>query len=170
MTSHPTPTQRPERQASEQHDHADAVRTLEAARDAGLKLALNEAKDAIMAGPPEKITDHIRASVRRNKEVLMRDLLFREAVDYLEGKIADRRPPPDRTSVTATHDAFAADPDALNEAWAGPDFDAFRAELRKRLVRALQELDAHHQSESLQADKADGSPDQATQQTLSEAS
>lgn len=129
-----------------------ATQTFRAARDAGLKLALNEDKDAVMAGPPHKITQHIRVSVRKNKDLLMRDLLFREAVDYLAAAIRQQGIPPGDPAVMDVYGVFTADPGALNAAWADAawadaDFETFRVALRERLKDARRALAAHPKPE-----------------------
>lgn len=146
----------------------DAAQTLEAARDAGLKLALNDARDAIMAGPPHKITDHIRYSIRRNKDALMRDLLFREAVVYLQQKIDGRQPPP--ATLTAACAVFSADIDAFNEAWVSPDLDVFKAVLRERLKEALHVLSTRPRPEPSPDRGAEHRPEASAQRPLSEVS
>lgn len=124
-----------------------ATQTFRAARDAGLKLALNEDKDAVMAGPPHKITQHIRVSVRKNKDELMRDLLFREAVDYLAAAIRQQGIPLGDPAVMDVYGVFTADPGALNAAWADADFEAFKVALRERLKDARHALAAHPKPE-----------------------
>lgn len=147
-----------------------AARTLAAAHEAGLKLVLNEDKEAIMAGPPHKITEHLRSSIRHNKDELMRDLLFAEAVAYLQNRIECQNIPPGNPAVKQAHGALAADPEAFNRAWADAGFGAFKAALRERLKEALHELAAHTSSGSPPDDRPEPSAEPEAQQTLPEAS
>ena len=148
----------------------NALEIIEAARKAGLKLALNDDKDAVMAGPPHKITARIRSSVRRSKDELMRHLLFREAAAYLEKKITDRGISMDAAAATAACDVFSGDLGAFDEAWRTENLDAFKDFLRERVRDAARTL-AEHQSPAPPPGSSGESPDQPNfQQTLPEAS
>ncbi|QIN85491.1 hypothetical protein GBA63_22595 (plasmid) [Rubrobacter tropicus] len=148
----------------------NAVEILEAAREAGLKLALNGDKDAVMAGPPHKITARIRSSIRRNKDELMRHLLFREAAAYLQKKITDRGMIMDEAAATAACNVFSQDLGAFDDAWRTKDIDAFKAFLRERVRDAGRTL-AEHQRVAPPPRSSGESPDHPNlQQTLPEAS
>ena len=170
MTSpSPSPAERLAQRPSEDRIPMSAAETLAAAREAGLTLVLNDARDAIVAGPPHKITDRIRSSIRRNRDELMRDLLFREAVLYLQQKIDAQRPPPDEATLTAACAVFSADMDAVDEAWVSPDFDAFKAVLRERLRKALAVLTARSRPEGSPKRGVDHRPEASARRPLPEA-
>lgn len=154
----------------DQNDHMSALEIIEAARKAGLKLALNDDKDAVMAGPPHKITARIRSSVRRNKDELVRHLLFREAAAYLQKKITGRGISVDDPAAKAAGDVFSGDLGAFDEAWRAGDLDAFKAFLRERVRDAGRALAEHQRAAPSPASQGEP-PDQPNfQQTLPEAS
>ena len=154
----------------EQNDRMNALEILEAAREAGLKLALNDDKDAVMAGPPHKITERIRSSIRHSKDELMRHLLFREAVAYLQQKIDDRSMRVDDPAAAATCGAFSGDFGAFDEAWRGEDIDAFKAFLRERLRDASPTLAENHRPASPPGTSGEPPDQPDAPQTLPEAS
>lgn len=169
-TAPPAPAGTSGSRPPQRHDHMDAAEILEAAREAGLKLALNDAKDAVMAGPPHKITGRIRSSIRHNKDELMRHLLLREAAAYLQQKIADRGMALDEPAATAAYDVFSGDLGAFDQAWRAEGIDAFKAFLRDRLREAARTL-PEHQPCAPCPHPPEEPPDQPDfQQTLSEAS
>lgn len=61
----------------------DSTWTLYEARDLGVELELDG--DLIMAGPTDNITPELREAITRNKPMLVKDLLMRDAHDFLEG-------------------------------------------------------------------------------------
>lgn len=154
----------------DQNDHMSALEIIEAARKAGLKLALNDDKDAVMAGPPHKITARIRSSVRRDKDELMRHLLLREAAAYLQQKITDRGMSMDEPAAKAAGDVFSGDLGEFDEAWRTEDIGAFKAFLRER-VRDAGRVLAERQRVAPPPESSGEPPDQPNfQQTLPEAS
>lgn len=113
------------------------------AANRGVRLALTDDGEHILAGPRELLTDELRALICQAHEGLVRQLLFRRALDYYTHRL--RRAGGLRCSDgarqvawTTGYGAVAADyDDLLNEAWQRSDLREFRKVLREWLKGRL---------------------------------
>ena len=169
-TAPPTPAASSGTRPPGQNDHMNALEIIEAARETGLKLALNDDKDAVMAGPPHKITARIRSSVRRNKDELMRHLLFRAAAANLETRIHDRGMSMDAAAAAVACDVFSGDLGEFDVAWRTEEIGAFKAFLRERVRGAARALAEHQRVAPPPGSSGESSDPPNSQQTLQEAS
>lgn len=65
----------------------DSTWTLYEARDLGVELRLDG--DLITAGPTDNITPELREAIRSNKPMLVKDLLIRDAHEFLAANYAE---------------------------------------------------------------------------------
>lgn len=106
--------------------------------DEGIVLALTESKDGILAGPRQRLTEEITSVIRDAREGLIRELLFKEAVDYLHEQLArfnERETTEGGVDPTGEDHARqrTIEDERLNEVWHEGDLEEFKEELRRWL-------------------------------------
>ena len=106
---------------------------LQRVRPLGAELVLDDAKAGILARPKGVLGPELKDAIHRNREWIVRTLLFKEALVYFEyhverqgGSVRDREDKVYRSGLDAADDE-------LNEAWLDKDLDGFKAALRKWL-------------------------------------
>lgn len=124
----------------------DTTHTLQAIRDAGLVLALNDDQDGIMAGPREALTPEIRQSIAASREGLLRYLLFREAARFFHEHLRAAEAL-ESEAASAGYEALSAAGDKLNDAWLDENLDTFKDALRSWLKSGLRAYSTVQQTE-----------------------
>ncbi len=139
--------------------HTETERIL---RERGIRLELDEAKTGLKAGPPEKLTDEIRAAIRANSDELMRPKLLKEAISFVHHNLVRREDSTDTPAAHAAHDAFSNAIEAVQDAWDTTTLEQFKEKLREAMDSA-QEAYKKAKREARQTDgeaerTADGEP------------
>lgn len=138
--------------------------------DAGITLALTDTKDGILAGPKGRLTTELRSLIRDKRDGLIRELLFREAVDYLQTHSASAREVETTEGGTAPAREDHArqreiDDERLGEAWHDGDLDEFKEALRSWLKSQVRLLhNSSHSRESGQDSDRDPEERSASEQ------
>lgn len=135
--------QEPETTAPVSNARAEVVCCAMARRrldDEGITLALTENKDGILAGPRQKLTAELRSIIKDAREGLIRELLFREAADYLQKHSHELY---DEGNNFASEDLSRQREiydERLNDAWHDSDLEEFKEELRDWLKSQIRLL------------------------------
>ena len=111
---------------------------LQRVRALGADLVLDDDKAGILARPKGLLGPELKDAVHRNREWVIRTLLFQEALVYFEhhverqgGSVRDQEDRIYRNGLDTADDE-------LNEAWLEKDLHEFKAALRKWLKLNLQ--------------------------------
>ena len=62
----------------------DSTATMFKAAELGVRLELEEGSDRILVSPVNKNTDEIRQGIRENRDMLRKDLMIRDAHEFLD--------------------------------------------------------------------------------------
>ncbi len=116
--------------ANPPEEEMDYLQTTQILRERGIRLELDEAKSGLMAGPPELLTEEIRAAIRANKDELMRPELFKEAVRHFDEYVLEREGSRKTHAFQAASDAFVDASEEVQDAW-DASLEEFKDELRQ---------------------------------------
>jgi hypothetical protein len=112
------------------HHFATSADVLKNADHHGVTLRVPRDEDVVVARPASRLTEELKRGIQDHKDALIRDLLFRQAIEYLNERYVRG------ADLSVLHEPE----DALEDVWP-PEvpLSEFRAALRKYVEAGLAE-------------------------------